>query len=135
MRRQVLFVAATASIVFATGWLAISPDTASPDSQDSAKITLAEVASGKAEMIDLGYPLNSRNGFWPAPEYEPFRLKTIATLEKDGVLSKAFSTPEHLGTGTKIRIFMGNSIFPVIPPKPRNSWSRSAAFAGWELIR
>src|SRR5262249_47098071 len=30
--------------------------------------------------------------------YQPFKLTTIATLEKNGVLSKSLSFPEHLGT-------------------------------------
>lgn len=51
-----------------------------------------------AQVVDLTYPLNANNAYWPGENYAPFHLKTIATLEKDGVLSKAFSMPEHLGT-------------------------------------
>jgi kynurenine formamidase len=61
-------------------------------------ITLADVAAGKARIIDLTHALNEKNAYWPGPGYEPFHLTTIATIEKDGVLSKAFSMPEHLGT-------------------------------------
>ena len=61
-------------------------------------VTLADVAAGKARIIDLTHVLNEKNAYWPGPGYEPFHLKTIATIEKDGVLSKAFSMPEHLGT-------------------------------------
>lgn len=61
-------------------------------------ITLADVAEGRAEIVDLTWPLNEENGYWPGEGYTPFRLETIATLEKDGVLSKKFSMPEHLGT-------------------------------------
>ena len=61
-------------------------------------ITLADVAAGKARIVDLTHVLNAKNAYWPGPGYEPFRLTTIATIEKDGVLSKAFSMPEHLGT-------------------------------------
>ena len=39
-----------------------------------------------------------QSAYWPGDNYKPFELHTIATLEKDGVLSKAFSSPEHLGT-------------------------------------
>ncbi len=60
--------------------------------------TLADLAAGKLTMVDLGWPLNARSAYWPGENYRPFELHTIATLEKDGVLSKAFSTPEHLGT-------------------------------------
>jgi len=62
------------------------------------RLTLADVASGAARILDLTHVLNEKNAYWPSPGYEPFHLKTIATIEKDGVLSKAFSMPEHLGT-------------------------------------
>ena len=62
------------------------------------RLTLADVASGAAQIVDLTHVLNEKNAYWPGPGYEPFHLKTIATIEKDGVLSKAFSMPEHLGT-------------------------------------
>lgn len=51
-----------------------------------------------SKIVDLTYPLNAQNAYWPGENYTPFELSTIATLEKDGVLSKAFSMPEHLGT-------------------------------------
>jgi len=60
--------------------------------------TLEQLVTGKLQIIDLGWPLSDRNPYWPAENYEPFRLQTIATLEKNGVLSKAFYSPEHLGT-------------------------------------
>ncbi len=60
--------------------------------------TLDDLVSGRLEMIDLGWSLNRENAHWPGANYEPFELRTIATLEQDGVLSKAFSSPEHLGT-------------------------------------
>src|SRR5438445_6092103 len=61
-------------------------------------LTLDQLASGKLQIVDLGWPLNDTSPYWPAENYEPFRLTTIATLEKNGVLSKAFYCPEHLGT-------------------------------------
>jgi kynurenine formamidase len=60
--------------------------------------SLADLAAGKLAIIDLGWPLNRESAYWPGENYKPFDLHTIATLEKDGVLSKAFSSPEHLGT-------------------------------------
>jgi kynurenine formamidase len=57
-----------------------------------------ELFTGRAKIVDLTYTLNERTPHWPSPSYKPFHLETIATLEKDGVLSKAFYTPEHLGT-------------------------------------
>jgi kynurenine formamidase len=60
--------------------------------------SLADLVGGKLEIVDLGWPLNRESAFWPGENYKPFELHTIATLEKDGVLSKAFSSPEHLGT-------------------------------------
>ena len=61
-------------------------------------VTVEQLCSGQARIIDLTYALNDQNAYWPAPNYEPFKLKTIATLEANGVLSKAISSPEHLGT-------------------------------------
>lgn len=49
-------------------------------------------------VVDLTYALDARVPHWPGKGYHPFRLRTIATLEKDGVLSKVYCTPEHLGT-------------------------------------
>lgn len=69
-----------------------------PAKGPEAAITLEDVVSGRAKMIDLTYALNPQNAFWPGENYQPFELKTIATLEKDGVLSKAICMPEHLGT-------------------------------------
>ena len=65
---------------------------------DQPGITLTDIVAGRAKLVDLTYPLNSKNAYWPGDNYSPFELKTIASLEKDGVLSKAFSMPEHLGT-------------------------------------
>ncbi len=60
--------------------------------------SLENLVAGKLQIVDLSWPLNPRSAFWPGENYKPFELHTIATLEKDGVLSKAFSSPEHLGT-------------------------------------
>jgi len=51
-----------------------------------------------AEIVDLTYPLNEKNAYWPGPGYTPFKLRVIANYEEDGVLSEAYSTPIHLGT-------------------------------------
>lgn len=77
--------------------LVVSEHAAGSDAAGSG-LTLEDLASGKLKIVDLTYSLNDKNAYWPAANYEPFRLKTIATLEQNGVLSKAFSTPEHLGT-------------------------------------
>ncbi len=60
--------------------------------------TLDELVDGKLRLVDLTHSLNESSAHWPGENYEPFRLRTLATLEKNGVLSKAFSMPEHLGT-------------------------------------
>jgi kynurenine formamidase len=57
-----------------------------------------DLIAGKLRIVDLAWPLNRQSAYWPGDNYQPFELHTIATLEKDGVLSKAFSSPEHLGT-------------------------------------
>lgn len=52
----------------------------------------------KAHVIDLTYPLNSKNPYWPGPNYKPFKFEALATLERHGAYSGHYSTPEHLGT-------------------------------------
>jgi kynurenine formamidase len=64
----------------------------------SVELTLEQLCTGQAKIVDLTYPLNAQSAFWPGDNYKSFELKTIATLEKDGVLSKSFCMPEHLGT-------------------------------------
>jgi len=61
-------------------------------------LTFDNVLSGRATLVDLTHTLNDKSPYWPGPKYQPFQLKTIATIEKDGVLSKMISMPEHLGT-------------------------------------
>jgi kynurenine formamidase len=61
-------------------------------------VSLSQLASGNARIVDLTYTLNEKTPYWPGANYQPFELRTIATLEKDGVLSKALTLPEHLGT-------------------------------------
>lgn len=69
-----------------------------PDGKTAAVPTLDDLAGGQVTIVDLSYPLNAKSAYWPGDNYKPFDLRTIATLERDGVLSKSFSTPEHLGT-------------------------------------
>ncbi|MBS0206318.1 MAG: cyclase family protein [Planctomycetes bacterium] len=61
-------------------------------------ITLGQLAAGDCQMVDLTHALNDKSPFWPGEDYQPFQLRTIATLEKNGVSSKAFAMPEHFGT-------------------------------------
>src|SRR5262245_44867345 len=69
-----------------------------PSAPQGLAVTLEDLVSGKATVVDLSYALNKNSAFWPGENYKPFELHTIATLEQNGVLSKAFSSPEHLGT-------------------------------------
>jgi kynurenine formamidase len=78
---------------------AVSPaPSADGATRTAGEPTLGDLAAGKLKVVDLAWPLNARAAYWPGENYRPFELHTLATLEKDGVLSKAFSTPEHLGT-------------------------------------
>jgi kynurenine formamidase len=60
--------------------------------------SLEDIADGNCTIIDLTYPLNRANAYWPAPSYAPFTYKTVATIKDDGVFSGSYATPEHLGT-------------------------------------
>ena len=59
---------------------------------------LEDVMEGKASVIDLTYPLNEKNAYWPVGQYTPFKYEVIANIKKDMVFSGRYSTPEHLGT-------------------------------------
>jgi kynurenine formamidase len=83
---------------FCSGQHAAGDDAEKSKNNIVTPLTLDQLASGDLKIIDLGWSLNDKNPYWPADDYEPFRLKTIATIEKNGVLSKAFFCPEHLGT-------------------------------------
>lgn len=98
LNRWKLIALCIASLVMGFCGRSSAQDTARTRPSRSQDITLANVAAGKARILDLTHVLNKKNAYWPGPGYEPFQLTTIATIEKDGVLSKAFSMPEHLGT-------------------------------------
>jgi kynurenine formamidase len=59
---------------------------------------LEDVMEDKASVIDLTYPLNEKNAYWPVGNYTPFKYEVIATIKKNKVFSGKYSTPEHLGT-------------------------------------
>lgn len=65
--------------------------------QEPEAVPLINLFDG-LRFVDLSYPLNETNQYWPGENYSGFEMKTIATLDKDGVLSKTLSFPEHLGT-------------------------------------
>lgn len=101
MMRLQLWVSLVACVAVSSGnfcRITEAQDKTAKDLKTIPAITLNDVAAGRARIIDLTHALNEKNAYWPGPGYEPFHLKTIATIEKDGVLSKAFSMPEHLGT-------------------------------------
>ena len=58
------------------------------------------------------------------------RLKTIATIEKNGVLSKAFYTPEHLGTHLDAPNHFEKNQPSVDEIKPTR-WGALAVLAAW----
>ena len=90
--------AAAWTILTALCWNPLGADSPEANAPQSPAVTLDDLVSGKAKIVDLSYPLNKNSAFWPGENYKPFELHTIATLEQNGVLSKAFSSPEHLGT-------------------------------------
>ncbi len=64
----------------------------------NSPVNLNDIMDGRCTVIDMTYPLNQNNAYWPGPSYSPFKHKTVATLANDGVFSAVYSTPEHLGT-------------------------------------
>lgn len=86
----------------------------------AGSVTLDEMARGQVKMIDLAHPLNKQTPYWPGENYRPFELQTIATIEKNGVLSKAFSMPEHLGTHIDAPNHFAKGQISVAEIKPEN---------------
>lgn len=101
MRLIWILLALAGGFVFAALLEAAEPakgGQSAPASATLAAATLDDLAAGRLPIVDLSWPLNADSAFWPGEGYEPFKLRDLATLEKDGVHSKAFSSPEHLGT-------------------------------------
>jgi kynurenine formamidase len=104
LKRVLLACLAVAGGIVLALWMDVDPQPINAGNQpDPARATrpgpsLADLVAGKLAIVDLAWPLNAQSAYWPGDNYKPFQLHTIATLEKDGVLSKAFSSPEHLGT-------------------------------------
>jgi kynurenine formamidase len=67
-------------------------------SNTATAATLDALVNDRLKVVDLSYILNDKTPYWPGKDYQPFKLTTIATIEKDGVLSKTIFMPEHLGT-------------------------------------
>lgn len=73
-------------------------ETTSRAEETVLNVTLSQLGRGDVQFVDLTHALNDKSPFWPGEDYQPFQLRTIATLERNGVSSKAFSMPEHFGT-------------------------------------
>ncbi|HEX5442642.1 MAG TPA: cyclase family protein [Pirellulales bacterium] len=100
LRRMLLSCLALAAGMAVVVWIDLE-STRKPVETGNASAagpTLADLVAGKLAIVDLAWSLNPQSAYWPGDNYKPFELRTIATLEKDGVLSKAFASPEHLGT-------------------------------------
>lgn len=69
-----------------------------PAGHPPALEALEAISQGMVQVVDLTYPLNSENPYWPGETYSGFEFRTLATLEDDGVFSGAICMPEHLGT-------------------------------------
>lgn len=101
--RSVWVVAGVALAGFAAVVIPSSPSVQGQSKNEAAtsataSLTFDDLVAGRLPIVDLTWTLDDKNPYWPAENYEPFRVTTIATREKNGVLSKAFYTPEHLGT-------------------------------------
>ena len=97
MRENWLWIGAVVALTFAAA-LPSRCCVAQSSGAASSAPALDDLFSGRVKLVDLAYSVNPHSAYWPGENYFPFELKTIATLEKDGVLSKSFSMPEHLGT-------------------------------------
>ncbi len=83
-------------------------------------VSLTDIIAGRAKVIDLAHGLNKQTPYWPGENYRLFELKTIATIERNGVLSKSFSMPEHLGTHIDAPNHFAKDQISVAEIKPQN---------------
>src|SRR5262245_37498004 len=81
----------TAPAIFATIVAAACPVIAAGSSSPG-------ILLDPSRAIDLTWPLGPETPYWPGGKYQPFHAEVIATLEADGVYSRSYCTPEHLGT-------------------------------------
>jgi hypothetical protein len=86
------------------GGIAISVSAGAEDFFDKTdtvrNVTLGQLAAEDVQLVDLTHELNDKSPFWPGADYQPFELKTIATIEKNGVFSKTFAMPDtHVVNG------------------------------------
>lgn len=97
---QKVWLAVTLGAVVLAGrlWWSDRAESVSAEETVEQKASLKDLFAGRMKIVDLTWALNEENAYWPGEGYHPFELKTIATLEEDGVLSKVMCLPEHLGT-------------------------------------
>jgi len=81
---------------------------------------LLKLLEKHSEIIDLSYPLTGDSPHWPAEGYYGLRIDTLATLERNGVLSLAFHFPEHYGTHLDAPNHFAAAQIPVDEIKPEN---------------
>lgn len=96
--RAIAVVVTTTALLSCLFALATTSTICAENARNSRKAGLEAIAAGEVQLIDLTYSINAQNAYWPGEGYEPFQIRTLATIEADGVLSKAISLPEHLGT-------------------------------------
>ena len=63
-----------------------------------ASLARAAAPIDAAKVVDLTWPIGPDTPYWPGGKYQPFKSEVIATLDADGVYSRSYCTPEHLGT-------------------------------------
>ena len=57
---------------------------------------LNDIMDGKYTIIDLTYPLNQDNAYWPGPSYSSFKYKTVETLENLNCPEFVIDISEHV---------------------------------------
>jgi hypothetical protein len=128
------------------GWFAVlSLWTNMGWSQESAtkvdsvlELPLKALLEESVSVLDLGYSLNDRSPFWPGDDYEPFKLKTIATLEKNGERRKPWqSTPlaSIMGRPRISRYIMPSMGPDDTPSKTSRSSTSCRRGISWSLSR
>lgn len=81
---------------------------------------LAKLLEKNSKIIDLSHAMESDIPHWPAEGYAGLRIDTLATLERNGVLSLALHFPEHYGTHVDAPNHFAAGQIPVDEIDPQN---------------
>jgi len=70
-------------------------------------------------VVDLTHPVNEKTPNWEGAAESPYKVKQLASFEKNGYFTRSISLPEHFGTHIDAPTHFGPGVWTVdqIPPQ------------------